>query len=98
MLSRGWQVVKSASVPTVEDAYEIERSVLRWLRLEAGWLPARRSGRSARRPYTVSADDVAATDIWAEGEQRAEPKATQAAAASGDRSEAARQPLESFVR
>ncbi len=32
----GWSVFKAASVPTVEDAYEIKAAVLRWLTSEPG--------------------------------------------------------------
>ena len=54
LTSRGWQVVKSASVPTVEDAYEIRAAVLRWMRLERG-LPGNLAG-GERRPPAVETD------------------------------------------
>lgn len=67
LTSRGWQVVKSASVPTVEDAYEIRAAVLRWLRLEQGlpgYLPAG-DATDGRGDGSVAGDAVAASDIWA---------------------------------
>jgi hypothetical protein len=35
----GWEVFKTAALPTGEDAFEVESEVLRWLRLDLG-LPA----------------------------------------------------------
>lgn len=62
----GWQVFKTASVPTVEDAYEIRAAALRWLRLElelpASSLPG--GPRDGSTDASVSADAIAASEIW----------------------------------
>lgn len=63
----GWAVVKSASVPTVEDAYEIEAAVARWLRLGLGLpaAPAEDDDPEIRVGATVQADGIDASDLWA---------------------------------
>lgn len=60
----GWQVVKTASVPTVEDAYEVTAAVVRWLRLELG-LPASPLPIEGLAARSVSADAIAPSDVWA---------------------------------
>ena len=68
LASRGWQVVKSASVPTVEDAYEIRAAVLRWLRLERGLPGYLAAGETTdgRGDGSVAGDAIAASDLWAQ--------------------------------
>ncbi len=63
----GWTVVKSASVPTVEDAYEIEAAVARWLRLGLGLPDVRPEGDALEGTggTSVRADDVEPSDLWA---------------------------------
>jgi hypothetical protein len=87
---RGWQVVKSASVPTVEDAYEITAAVVRWLRLERA-LPACLSPADAPRggvDGSVGADAIDASGLWAEVSRelsRRRRKRRAAGGARGDR-------------
>lgn len=67
MAQGGWEVVRSASVPTVEAAYEIRSAVLRWLRLERG-LPASLSPTGAPGDLaeaSVSRDALDPADLWA---------------------------------
>lgn len=61
----GWALVKRASVPTVEEAYEIDLSVLRWLRGEMGLAPGPSTGDATPDAATVGADDIAVTEVWA---------------------------------
>jgi hypothetical protein len=66
MTQHGWRVVKSAGVPTVEDAYEIRAAVLRWLRLERELPGSLTVGEATegRGDGSVAGDAMAASDIW----------------------------------
>jgi hypothetical protein len=59
----GWQVVKAASVPTVEDAYEITATVVRWLRLDRG-LPSCSVPGDGEGNGSVAAGAIDAPEIW----------------------------------
>ena len=87
LTSSGWQVVKSASVPTVEDAYEIRASVLRWLRLERALPGCLAVGEipEGRGDGTVAGDAVAASDIWARVSTELSRKRRRRRAAGGAR-------------
>jgi hypothetical protein len=63
MAHRGWEVVKSASVPTVEDAYEVRAAAMRWLRLERG-LPGCLSAADDPGVGSVAADAITPSEIW----------------------------------
>ena len=62
----GWTVVKSASVPTVEDAYEIEAAVLRWLRLGLELPAVPTEGDAPQEAASVRADDIEASELWSQ--------------------------------
>jgi hypothetical protein len=88
LTSRGWQVVKSASVPTVEDAYEIRAAVLRWLRLEQelpGCLAAG-DAPEGRGDASVDGHALAASDIWARVSDELSRRRRKRRAAGGARS------------
>jgi hypothetical protein len=87
LVKDGWQVVKSASVPTLEDAYEITAAVLRWLRLQRG-LPACLPPAQARpgaMDGSVAADAIDAADVWAEASSELSRRRRRRRAAGGAR-------------
>lgn len=77
----GWAIVKSASVPTVEDAYEIEAAVLRSLRLDLE-LPA---GDAPEAAASVRADDIDATAVWSQVSSELSRRRRRRRAAGGGR-------------
>jgi hypothetical protein len=86
LTSLGWQAYKTASVPTVEDAFDIRAAVLRWLRLELG-IPA---GLAADAPNvipdgSVAADAVEPSEIWAKVSSELSRKRRKRRAAGGAR-------------
>jgi len=64
----GWQAFKSASAPSVEDAYETTAAVLRWLRLDLGLAPSASLAEEPDGPVngSVAMDSIAAPEIWAQ--------------------------------
>jgi hypothetical protein len=81
----GWQVVKTASVPTVEEAYEITAAVLRWLRLDCG-LPSGPVPGGAWENRSVAADAIDASEIWAQASSELSRRRRKRRAAGGNRS------------
>lgn len=64
---QGWEVFKTLSLPTGDEAYEVERRVLEWLRNDLG-LPAavpKEFMPQRGETETVSADDIGLLDLWA---------------------------------
>ena len=63
----GWEVFKTAILATGEDAFEVERSVLSWLREDLGLRQgvARGLMPQSGETETVSADDISLPDLWA---------------------------------
>lgn len=64
LAQRGWQVVKTASVPNVEVAHEITAAVVRWLRLDLG-LPSCAWPGDEQADRSVAADAIDASEVWA---------------------------------
>ena len=73
---QGWVLFKKINFKTVQDAYDIETSVLRWLRLEVG-LPAYLSPKQMPKgghTETVNAAEIDLQTIWAKVEQLSKVK------------------------
>lgn len=64
---QGWEVFKTLLLDTGDEAFEIERRVLEWLRNDLGLPPAvpRESMPQRGETETVSADDINLPDLWA---------------------------------
>jgi DNA-directed RNA polymerase subunit RPC12/RpoP len=62
----GWEVYKTVELSTGDEAFEVERRVLKWLRLEMGLPPAVDRAYMPQRgeTETVSADDISLPDLW----------------------------------
>lgn len=62
----GWEVYRTAPLPTAEMAYEVEAAVLRWLRIDLGHGPYLVKEQIPQRgeTETVSSDVVSLPDLW----------------------------------
>jgi DNA-directed RNA polymerase subunit RPC12/RpoP len=62
----GWEVYKTVLLATGDEAYEVERQVLSWLRNDLGLSPAVDRAYMPQRgeTETVSADEISLPDLW----------------------------------
>lgn len=64
---QGWEVFKTLLLETGDEAFEVERKVLEWLRNELGLTPAVPKELMPQRgeTETVSADQISLPELWA---------------------------------
>ena len=65
---RGWEVFRTVDFSTGDEAYEVEQSVLSWMRDELGLPPYLSANEGDGWTETVSADAVGLERLWAQVE------------------------------